>query len=116
VKLLLDENLSPRRSSDLRSEGYDAYAVIEIGLSGATDEQILRDAIENGRVIVTLDADFANCHTFSAGTYAWGCAIEGPSTHGGEHPAGHSKSLAALAQHRPTGRLAIVDKEKIRIR
>jgi predicted nuclease of predicted toxin-antitoxin system len=63
VKLFLDENLSPQHASELRAEGYDAMAVLEVGLSGATDEQVLRFAVENGRVLVTLDADFGNVKT-----------------------------------------------------
>lgn len=39
-------------------------AVLEAGLSGAADEQVLRFAIQNGRVLVTLDADFANVIRF----------------------------------------------------
>ena len=50
--------------------GYDAVAVPEIGLSGATDEQILHFAVENGRAIVTLDADFANINPFPHRTHA----------------------------------------------
>jgi len=69
VKLLLDENLSPQHAAILRGQGYDAVAVIEIGLSGEPDEKIRAFAIENGRVLITLDADFANILRFPpAGT------------------------------------------------
>ncbi len=54
MKLFLDENLSPQHASELRAEGHDAIAVLEVGLSGATDEQVLRFAVENGRVLVTV--------------------------------------------------------------
>ena len=64
MKLFLDENLSPQHASELRAKGYDAIAVLEVGLSGATDEKVLRFAVENGRVLVTLDADFANVARF----------------------------------------------------
>ena len=64
MKLFLDENLSPQHSSELRTEGHDAVSVLEVGLSGASDEQVLRFAVENGRVLVTLDADFANVMRF----------------------------------------------------
>ncbi len=64
MKLFLDENLSPQHASDLREQGHDAIAVVEVGLSGASDEQVLRFAVENGRVLVTLDADFANVMRF----------------------------------------------------
>jgi predicted nuclease of predicted toxin-antitoxin system len=31
-KLLLDENLSPQHASELRSAGYDACGVLDVGL------------------------------------------------------------------------------------
>ena len=69
MKLLLDENLSPQHAIVLRGQGYDAIAVIEAGLKGQPDETIRAFAIESGRVLVTLDADFANIVRFPpAGT------------------------------------------------
>jgi predicted nuclease of predicted toxin-antitoxin system len=37
VKFLLDENLSPLHGRTVRSLGYDAVSVVELGLSGADD-------------------------------------------------------------------------------
>jgi predicted nuclease of predicted toxin-antitoxin system len=69
VKLLLDENLSAQHAAILREHGYDAVAVTEAGLSGEPDETVRAFAIETGRVLVTLDADFANILRFPpAGT------------------------------------------------
>jgi predicted nuclease of predicted toxin-antitoxin system len=52
VKLFLDENLSPHHASQLRIEGHDAIAVLEVGLSGATDEQVLQSINLAGRLAV----------------------------------------------------------------
>jgi predicted nuclease of predicted toxin-antitoxin system len=60
VKLLLDENLSPLHARTMRELGYDALSVVDIGLSGAEDPAVRAAAIEQRRVLVTLDADFAN--------------------------------------------------------
>jgi predicted nuclease of predicted toxin-antitoxin system len=69
VKLLLDENLSPQHAAWLRDQGHDAAAVTEAGLSGEPDEIVRAFAIDSGRVLVTLDADFANILRFpTAGT------------------------------------------------
>lgn len=64
MKLLLDENLSWHHAAALRDDGYDAVAVMETGLSGASDEKVRKHAIETGRIVVTLDADFANLLRF----------------------------------------------------
>ncbi len=60
MKLLLDENLSPRQALRLRDLGHDAVAVIEAGLAGQPDEVVRAFAIETRRILLTLDADFAN--------------------------------------------------------
>ena len=116
MKLFLDENLSPQHASELRTEGHDAIAVLEVGLSGATDEQVLRFAVENGRVLVTLDADFANVMRFPP-----------EQTHGvvrlKVHPATEERirqairrALLFLQNIDMAGRLAVIDQDKIRIR
>ena len=64
MRLFLDENLSPAHSLYLRNKGYDAVAVVEVGLSGAPDEEVLHFAVAEHRVLVTLDSDFANVIRF----------------------------------------------------
>lgn len=64
MKLLLDENLSPAQAQSLRDDGFDAMAVVDLGLGGAPDETVRAVAIDQDRVLVTLDADFANILRF----------------------------------------------------
>jgi predicted nuclease of predicted toxin-antitoxin system len=69
VRLLLDENLSPKQAVTLREQGHDAVAVLEIGLAGQPDEKVREYAIAENRVLLTLDVDFANVLRFPpAGT------------------------------------------------
>lgn len=58
MKLLVDENLSRRVASTLRDAGHDAVHVTTVGLANTDDEVILRSAADDGRIIVTADADF----------------------------------------------------------
>lgn len=58
MKLLVDENLSARVASRLRDGGHDAVHVTTVGLANTADDVILRAAADDGRVIVTADADF----------------------------------------------------------
>ncbi len=58
MKLLLDQGLPRSAVVLLRDAGIDAVHTGEIGLAAADDETILAGAREEGRVIVTLDADF----------------------------------------------------------
>ncbi len=69
MRLLLDENLSPLQASRLRELGHDAVAVSEVGLSGKSDYTVRGFAVEQNRVLLTLDADFADMLRFPpAGT------------------------------------------------
>jgi predicted nuclease of predicted toxin-antitoxin system len=69
VRLLLDENLSPNQAAILRAHGHDAVSVVDAGLSGQPDEKVREFAIAENRVLLILDADFANMLQFpTAGT------------------------------------------------
>jgi len=116
VKLFLDENLSPQYAAELRTEGHDAVAVLEVGLSGATDERVLRFAVENGRVLITLDADFANVMRFPPELTLGVIRLK-------VHPPTEERireairrALLYLQNIDIAGRLAVVDEDKIRIR
>jgi predicted nuclease of predicted toxin-antitoxin system len=58
VKLLLDANLSPEVGRRLKEAGHDAIHVRDIGLLSAQDPEILLAAAEEGRILLTADADF----------------------------------------------------------
>ena len=63
MKLLLDQGLPLSIAQLLRDIGVDTIHVAEIGLSTAEDTEIIQKAVEEDRVVVTLDADF---HTILA--------------------------------------------------
>ncbi|MEC4812677.1 MAG: DUF5615 family PIN-like protein [Scytonema sp. PMC 1069.18] len=63
MKLLLDQGLPRSAAARLRDVGIDTIHVSEIGLGAAEDAELLQKAIEEERVVVTLDADF---HTLLA--------------------------------------------------
>ena len=58
MKLLFDENLSPRLVADLTSEFPESLHFRDIGLERAVDESIWSYARDNGFVIVSKDSDF----------------------------------------------------------
>ena len=58
MKLLLDQGLPLTTTSLLRAAGFDAVHTSELGLATAEDEEILKHAAEEDRIVFTLDADF----------------------------------------------------------
>ena len=67
MKLLLDQGVPRSAAALLRQAGLDAVHAGESGLAEAADSEIIRQATEGDRIIVTLDADF---HTQLALTQA----------------------------------------------
>ena len=65
MKLLLDQGLPRSSALLLREGGIDTLHVGEIGLAAAADNEILRRGRQEGRVVVTLDADFHSLLAFS---------------------------------------------------
>jgi predicted nuclease of predicted toxin-antitoxin system len=60
LRLFLDQCLRVEVAHALKEEGYDVLRASEVGKARADDAQILRRAIADGRVLVTLDEHFGN--------------------------------------------------------
>jgi predicted nuclease of predicted toxin-antitoxin system len=59
MKLLADVHIAPRTVDFLRTLGHDVVRIPEVLPPGAPDEEIVRHAFNQGRVIVTQDLDFS---------------------------------------------------------
>jgi predicted nuclease of predicted toxin-antitoxin system len=58
LKYLVDMQLSPALAAWLNKKGYDAKHAFEAGLGRASDEEILKEAGKESRVVITADLDF----------------------------------------------------------
>ncbi|MGZ5437536.1 MAG: DUF5615 family PIN-like protein [Pyrinomonadaceae bacterium] len=58
MRIKLDQNLSQYLREDLTALGHDVDAVVEEGLSGASDPDVLKEATAADRILFTLDRDF----------------------------------------------------------
>lgn len=58
MRLLVDDNLSPRLATLLHAAGHDTRHVREDGLQAADDEAVLACAREQQRTLVSADTDF----------------------------------------------------------
>ncbi len=64
MKIKLDENFDARLVPLLAAEGHEVDAVRGEGLSGSDDHRIYATCLATGRVLITLDLDFANPFRF----------------------------------------------------
>jgi predicted nuclease of predicted toxin-antitoxin system len=116
VKFLLDENLSPRHAETVRALEHDAVSVVELGLSGADDSVVRCAAVESGRILVTLDGDFANVLRYppAATPGVLRFRLHPPTEEAID--AALRFAISRLAGMRLDGKLVVVDERKIRIR
>jgi len=69
VKIKLDENLSRHLKSSLPQAGHDATTAFGQGLAGKSDEELAAAARDEGRMVFTLDVEFADLRRFPPGTH-----------------------------------------------
>ena len=60
LRLLLDQMIDNDVAADLRAAGHDIGTVGELSMARANDAEILEVAIQQDRVLVTLDDDFGD--------------------------------------------------------
>ncbi|MGH8932114.1 MAG: DUF5615 family PIN-like protein [Egibacteraceae bacterium] len=60
MRFKLDENLGCRTAALFRQAGHDIATVFDEKLNGAADDEVLAACVAEGRILVTLDLDFAN--------------------------------------------------------
>jgi predicted nuclease of predicted toxin-antitoxin system len=112
----IDENLPAECAALLRGAGFGADTVAEENLAGADDAAIARGVRAEGRVLITLDLDFANIQAYP------------PATHSGivvlrlKRQDKHAvlglvlRIIPALKTRLPAGELWIVELDRIRFR
>lgn len=60
MNFLLDQDVYALTASFLREQGYDVTTASDLGLSRASDVDLLKTAGEQGRICVTRDRDYGN--------------------------------------------------------
>jgi predicted nuclease of predicted toxin-antitoxin system len=65
----VDENMPIEAADLLRAAGWDCDTVVEEKLGGAADPDIARRCQADGRVLFTLDTDFADIRAYPPGEH-----------------------------------------------
>lgn len=66
MRLLADENIQQPTVRFLRGRGWDIRWVPEDGLAGADDQRVFVHAQEEGRILLTYNADFVDVRALGA--------------------------------------------------
>jgi predicted nuclease of predicted toxin-antitoxin system len=67
---LIDEDLPRSLVPALSAAGMEAIHVIDAGLRGRSDSDVLAEANRNRRTLITADLDFSNLLQYPLGTHA----------------------------------------------
>jgi predicted nuclease of predicted toxin-antitoxin system len=69
MKFKTDENLPAEVAEAMRAAGHDAVSVLEQDLGGWADPSVAEICRSEGRVLVSLDADFADVRAYPPQDY-----------------------------------------------
>jgi predicted nuclease of predicted toxin-antitoxin system len=67
MRFKLDENLSRHLAPEIAALGHDVHTAGDEGLTGQPDEAVAKAAIEENRIVLTLDLDFGDERRFPPG-------------------------------------------------
>ncbi|MBM3738058.1 MAG: hypothetical protein FJW39_19930 [Acidobacteria bacterium] len=116
MKFKTDENLPAEAAAVLREAGFDADNVWDEGLAGADDRAIASGIRSEGRVLITLDLDFANIRAYPPEDYAGLIVLRLGRQDKENALALIRRTTLALGHRSPAGELWIVQPDRIRFR
>lgn len=116
MKVKLDENLGHSIVVLFEAAGHDTSTIRRQHLQGATDNQVFDVCKAEGRLLVTLDLDFANPLVFDPLATAGVAVLRLPKSHGpSDLRAVVNRLLESLAEHAITGSLWVVRLDRVRV-
>ncbi len=116
MRIKTDENLPAEVAATLRECGLDTETVWDESLAGSDDERIASQVRSEGRVLLTLDLDFANIRAYPPDQYPGIIVLRLKSQDKTSVIAYVRRIAAALEERSPSGELWIVEGDRIRFR
>jgi predicted nuclease of predicted toxin-antitoxin system len=116
VRFKIDENLPVDVAERMRQEGYDTATAIEQKLIGRSDSEVSSLCQREGRILVTLDTDFADIRTYPPEEFP-GFIVLRLQRQDKDHVMVVIDSLLeAFRKENPEHDLWIIEEDRIRIR
>ncbi|MEM0963950.1 MAG: DUF5615 family PIN-like protein [Bacteroidota bacterium] len=116
MRFKLDENLPSDAAGVFRGAGHDAVTVLDQAMGGAPDPNVAEVCRNEGRVLVTLDTDFADIRAYPPSEHP-GLLVLRLRKQDKTSVLDVLRRVMPLLETEPlAGRLWIVDGERIRVR
>ncbi len=116
ARFKLDENLPREARVFLADAGHDAHSVSHERLGGGPDARALEACLNEDRILVTLNLDFADIRGYPPSSHR-GIWVLRPATQSIENILAVLRGAVALSAKEPTDRrLWIVEETRVRIR
>lgn len=115
MRFKVDENLPVEVVELLRASGHDAASMLDQKMGGEKDPSIADVCRNEGRILVTLDTDFANIQEYAPSEYP-GIVVFRLGQQGKRHIVTVAKRWVSLLKSEELGRrLWVVDEIRVRI-
>lgn len=116
MRFKTDENLSLTVAELLRQHGHDAMSIDEQKMSGCPDSEVADVVKAEKRILITLDLDFANIQNYPPAEFPGIIVLRTPRQDNATVHALLTKVLPLMTDEKLSGKLWIVENQKLRIR
>lgn len=117
ARYLVDEDLPRSLALRLREAGLDAVDVRDVGLRGASDEDVLARAVQEARAVLTADVGFGNILRFPLGEHSGIVLVRLPDEIGvSDLISAVLAALSSLSDESLAGSVVTINANRIRIR
>jgi len=115
VRFITGENTSRAVIQMLRDLGHDVKDIVESGLIGVEDDDIIRMGLNEGRIIITHDKDFGDILSYPLKEHSGVILIRLHVPTPNNTRLAISRVLAAVPEERMRGQVIVVEDWRIRI-
>ena len=116
MKFKIDENLPLEYRPILEQAGFHADTVADENLSGQDDSIVIARCRSESRILITLDLDFGNIHSYPPQSYSGIIVFRSKSQDKLTLIGLLRRLVSALQKRSPERQLWIVERDRIRVR
>ena len=116
MRFKVDENLPDELADLINQHGHDALTVRNERLGGSSDERIAEVCKREDRILITLDAGFADIRTYPPSETPGMVVLRLPRTGKRDVLTAGRRLVKLLEKESPQRKLWIVDARRLRVR